>query len=117
MTEPKSDATRMGLVATLAVLSFCCLIGSSLMWIGSILPEEAVWWTLVTAGAAFASAFILGVVLAFIGARKRSETLLVGDGLDMRGAELNIKRLPGEADPAYRRRMQRSVVSKGVFDE
>jgi len=113
----ESDATRMGLVATLAVLSFSCFIGSGLMWLGSVIPADVVWWVLVVAGAAFASAFILGVVLAVIGARKRSDAMLTGDELDARGNELGVEREKGERDVTYRRRIQHHSVSRETSDE
>ena len=111
-TEPKPDATRMGLVAVLTVLSLSCFLTSGLMWFGTLLPEGFVWWTLVTAGAAFASSLVLGSILAVIGARKRSDTLMEGEELDELGAQHGVKRLPGESCRVYRRRLQRRIVSR-----
>lgn len=112
MAEPKSDATRMGLVATLAVLSLACFMASGLMWLGTFLPEEVVWLVMLTAGAAFVSAFLLGTILAIIGARKRSRMLLEGEELDARGAELGVEREEGERDSTYRHRIQHHSVTR-----
>lgn len=110
--EVKSETTRLGLVATLSVLSFGCFMASGLMWVGSVLPETVVLWVMVATGASFCSAFTLGVAISIIGSRARMDDTLSGSELDERGLGLGVEREKGEKDPMYRRRIQRHAVTR-----
>ena len=61
-----------------------------------------------------ASSLVLGSLLAVIGARKRTDNLMKGEELDELGAKHDVERQAGEADGAYRRRLQRQIVSRGT---